>query len=192
LAILIVAPLFAFALAVIVSRRLDAWSLATGAALSVGIALLMFILGEPPQHIQKWRRGAEGERKTEKALKPLERQDWTVDHDVQRDGRGPTSTTSSPAPLACSCWRQRTSPARSASSQEFSSPASSTTKTRSSGTTAWRRACKGRPRNYRLASTPRPDAEPGCMIWGRFPAGQVTHENVNYIHGGKLAAPPNF
>jgi hypothetical protein len=70
-----------------VSHKIDRWSLAAGAALAVAIALLIFTLDEPPQHVQNWRRGAEGERKTEKALKPLERLGWTIEHDVQRDGR---------------------------------------------------------------------------------------------------------
>src|SRR5665213_1316978 len=32
---------------------------------------------------RKWRDGAEGERKTEKALRPLEKAGWTVVHDVE-------------------------------------------------------------------------------------------------------------
>ena len=37
-----------------------------------------------PQYIQNWREGAEGERKTAKALKPLKRSGLRVLHDVQR------------------------------------------------------------------------------------------------------------
>jgi hypothetical protein len=85
--ILIVVPLFAFTLGVMLSHKLDQWSVAAAATLTVGIALTVYTLGEPPQHVQKWKRGGEGERKTERALKPLERQGWTIEHDVQRDGR---------------------------------------------------------------------------------------------------------
>jgi chaperonin GroES len=52
----------------------------TGGLLTVA----MFTLGDPPGHIAKWRVGAEGERRTAKALRPLLRKGWTVVHDVQR------------------------------------------------------------------------------------------------------------
>jgi Nuclease-related domain len=43
-----------------------------------------FILrDEPPAYIEHWREGAEGERKTEEALKPLQRSGLRVVHDVQ-------------------------------------------------------------------------------------------------------------
>jgi Nuclease-related domain len=41
----------------------------------------------PPRYVESWRDGAEGERKAEKALKPLERDGWHVVHDIQ-NGRG--------------------------------------------------------------------------------------------------------
>src|SRR6184192_738628 len=66
---IVVIPILAFVLGVMVSHKLDRWSLAAGAAVAVAIALSMYTLDEPPQHVQNWRRGAEGERKTERALK---------------------------------------------------------------------------------------------------------------------------
>jgi Nuclease-related domain len=41
----------------------------------------------PPRYVENWREGAEGERKAEKALSPLERDGWHVVHDIQ-NGRG--------------------------------------------------------------------------------------------------------
>jgi hypothetical protein len=38
----------------------------------------------PPRYVEQWRDGAEGERKTEKALQPLEKAGWTVVHDIQQ------------------------------------------------------------------------------------------------------------
>ena len=35
-----------------------------------------------PRHIEQWQDGAEGERMTEKALRPLEREGWLVEHDL--------------------------------------------------------------------------------------------------------------
>lgn len=53
--------------------------LATGAAVGVWIALRE----TPPPYVESWRNGAEGERRTEKALKPLERAGWHFVHDVK-------------------------------------------------------------------------------------------------------------
>ena len=38
----------------------------------------------PPSYVKQWHGGAEGERKAEKALKPLERAGWDIVHDIQR------------------------------------------------------------------------------------------------------------
>jgi hypothetical protein len=54
--------------------------LATGA-----FGAAWFILrDEPPAYVQNWREGAEGERKTAKSLKPLQRSGLRVLHDVER------------------------------------------------------------------------------------------------------------
>ena len=37
----------------------------------------------PPSYVENWHDGAEGERKTEKALEPLARSGWRIVHDVQ-------------------------------------------------------------------------------------------------------------
>ena len=85
--LIVVVPIFAFGIGVMLTHEIDRWSLAAGAAIAVGIAFCMYTLDDPPQNVQKWKRGAEGERKTEKALKSLERQGWTIEHDVQREGK---------------------------------------------------------------------------------------------------------
>lgn len=38
--------------------------------------------------IARWKRGAEGERQTGKALRPLEKKGWHVRHDLADRGRG--------------------------------------------------------------------------------------------------------
>jgi Nuclease-related domain len=49
---------------------------------AVGAAWII-VRDEPPAYIEHWREGAEGERKTEKALMPLKRSGLRVFHDVQ-------------------------------------------------------------------------------------------------------------
>lgn len=57
--------------------------LATGAFFGAWLA----VRETPPHYVENWRIGAEGERKTEKALRPLERAGWRAFHDVQ-NGHG--------------------------------------------------------------------------------------------------------
>jgi hypothetical protein len=85
--LMVVVPMFFFFWFVVFSRHLDPWSLAAGAVLASAMGLVEYVRDGAPSHIQKWQRGAQGERLTEKALRPLERQGWSVVHDVQRDGR---------------------------------------------------------------------------------------------------------
>src|SRR4051812_12002759 len=54
----------------------------SGLVCGAAIALFVAIWDEPPQFIAKWGRGAEGERRTAKALRPLKRSGWHVRHDL--------------------------------------------------------------------------------------------------------------
>ncbi len=49
----------------------------------IGTGVLIAIRESPPAYIENWKLGAEGERKTEKALASLERPRWLVLHDVE-------------------------------------------------------------------------------------------------------------
>lgn len=51
------------------------------------LALYMWVRDEPPEHVKRHRDGAEGERATAKALKPLTDAGWHVIHDIDT-GRG--------------------------------------------------------------------------------------------------------
>jgi hypothetical protein len=65
-----------------VDRELLSW--AGGAVFGVFTALWIVIRESPPRYVERWQEGAEGERKTARALRRLERKGWTVRHDVQR------------------------------------------------------------------------------------------------------------
>src|SRR5271155_6160025 len=58
-------------------------SWAGGALFGAFIAIWAAIRETPPRYVEKWQAGAEGERKTARALRRLERKGWTVRHDVQ-------------------------------------------------------------------------------------------------------------
>jgi Nuclease-related domain len=53
----------------------------------VGATAWIWLRESPPGYIETWQTGAEGERKTEKALRRLETSGWTVVHDIDA-GRG--------------------------------------------------------------------------------------------------------
>ncbi len=57
------------------------WGLGIGA----GVALAVALAQSPPAHIERWRQGAEGERATARALRPLAKSGWVLINDVQRD-----------------------------------------------------------------------------------------------------------
>jgi hypothetical protein len=57
------------------------WGLGLGAGLAFAIALAQ----SPPAHIERWRQGAEGERATARALRPLAESGWVLINDLQRD-----------------------------------------------------------------------------------------------------------
>ncbi len=58
-----------------------------GGLTALGVAAWVEFRDTPPFYIEHWREGAEGERKTEKELRPLERAGWRVFHDVE-NGHG--------------------------------------------------------------------------------------------------------
>jgi hypothetical protein len=59
------------------------WGLGVGVAFAITAALM----DSPPHHIERWRQGADGEKATAKALRPLGRDGWTLLHDLDT-GRG--------------------------------------------------------------------------------------------------------
>ena len=89
-------PFGGFALLLIVleiaSWHLTSWLL--GLALGVLIAVYIALRETPPAHIERWRAGAEGERRTAAALATLRRHGYALLHDLpdrrasDRDFRG--------------------------------------------------------------------------------------------------------
>jgi Nuclease-related domain len=62
-------------------------SLALGTAVGATVMFALSITLMAPQHIDSWRQGAEGEKRTAKALRGLARRGWMVMHDLP-DGYG--------------------------------------------------------------------------------------------------------
>lgn len=77
-------------LVVAVLERDRWWLLAFGVVGGALLGAYLAILESPPAHIENWRRGFEGERRTARALAPLRRCGFTLLHDLpdrqRRDG----------------------------------------------------------------------------------------------------------
>ena len=54
-----------------------------GLALGIRAGAAWVLFDSPPHHIESWRTGADGERATERQLRPLLRQGWTLFHDIE-------------------------------------------------------------------------------------------------------------
>jgi hypothetical protein len=61
------------------------WDFAATFLVGAWFGMAMWIWDSPPEHIERVRRGAEGERRTGRELKRLSPREWTVVHDL--DGR---------------------------------------------------------------------------------------------------------
>lgn len=195
--LVVVAPMFVFFWFVVFSRHLDPWSLAAGAVVASAMGLVEYVRYGAPSHIQKWQRGAQGERRTEKALRPLERRGWSVVHDVPRDGRanldhiveGPrgvflleTKNLSGTVAFEDGCLVAR----------QFDDPdevyryKSLASRVRGQAVELSRRIQDQRGRAPWVQSV--------VVIWGDFPQGHVEDNKVVYIRGDDLrnwlATPP--
>ena len=60
----------------------DAWRFFGGALFGVAFAVVLWVRDTPPQYLENWATGAEGERKTERALRKLAKSGWIVLHDL--------------------------------------------------------------------------------------------------------------
>ena len=56
---------------------------AAGVAFGLGLGAWIVMRESPPAHVENWRIGAEGERKTARTLRALNPSTWLIVHDVQ-------------------------------------------------------------------------------------------------------------
>jgi len=78
--VVLLAPAVAIA-AVVNPAHIDLY---VGLAIGAAAAMAVCCLDSPPQHIERWRTGAEGEKKTARALRPLLREGWVLLNDLPR------------------------------------------------------------------------------------------------------------
>ena len=54
-----------------------------GVALGAGAGAAWVLFDSPPHHVESWRTGADGEKASERQLRPLLRRGWTLFHDIE-------------------------------------------------------------------------------------------------------------
>ena len=80
--VLALGPFVALGLAgLFIDGHIAAW--AAGAAFGIGLSVWIALRESPPAYIENWRVGADGERKTEQALRSLGSSTWSAFHDVE-------------------------------------------------------------------------------------------------------------
>ena len=79
---LVVVVLFAPALAIAAVLDPAHVEFSIGLAIGAAAAMALCCLDAPPQHIERWRTGAEGEKRTARALRPLLREGWVLLNDL--------------------------------------------------------------------------------------------------------------
>jgi len=188
--LIVVAPMWAITLVLVETRPIDWWSFMAGAIGTSAAALFVFLRDEPPRHIVNWRLGAEGERKTEKALLSLERRGWTVEHDIeQKQGANLDHVVTGPPGVFLLETKNLagtiTFEDGALVAHQFDDPDE-----------VYRyRTLASRLRGQAKELSARLRQETGrrawitavVVIWGHFPEGRIEHENVVYIPGDQLA-----
>ena len=72
-------------LAIAAALRTPVWWFAAGLACGGSCTFGLWVWEQPPWDVAKWGIGAQGERWTEDALRGLEDEGWTVEHDLERE-----------------------------------------------------------------------------------------------------------
>lgn len=187
---LVTVPMFVFFVTVVLVHELDPWSVAAGGVAGAGGAILMFVRDDPPAHVANWGRGAEGERLTEKELRQLERQGWTVEHDVERPGRANLDHIVS-GPLGVFLVETKfldgtiTLEDGVLTVRRFDDPDEVYALTTLAGRVRGQAADLSR--RLQQDSGRGPWVAGVVCVWGRFQQDPVEHERVTYLHGNHLA-----
>jgi hypothetical protein len=184
-----VIPLFAFFWAVVLLHRLDGWSVAAGAVVATALGVISHVRDEPPQNVLKWRRGAEGERRTERALRSLQRNGWVIDHDIQLGGRANLDHIVR-GPRGIFLLETK----NLAGTISFNNGALISRQLDDPDDTYRHVSLAPRLRRQAVELSACLRAKTGhrgwvnavVVIWGDFPQGHVEHENVTYLAGDRL------
>jgi hypothetical protein len=187
---LIAVPTSAFVLALAIWQGTQFSWWITGLTHGGLLAIVVWAWDSPPEYIASWRRGAEGERRTAKALRPLLREGWQVEHDVQLDRGNIDHVVDGPRCAFVLETKNFGGTTRVEGSvlttQQALDPReiyrdydlARRVLARAAGESVRRRSASGRSEWVHAA----------VVIWGDFPQRLVEAEKLTYLHGDELVA----
>lgn len=161
-----------------------------GFVLGGGWAMILWVWDDPPEWIGRWKRGAEGETRTEKALRPLEKEGWRSYHD--RSGRYGNLDHIAVGPGGVFLLDSKNL------SGQVSLEPNGLRVTYGSGERdsylldslerSMRGAAADLKKHIESATELRAWVQAVVVIWGDFPAGDAEGDRVAYVAGERLAA----
>ena len=166
------------------------WPWVAGMCAGAGYAMWLLVRDQVPRHIEKWLEGAEGERKTAKVLKPLEKQGWTVAHDLQGEYGNVDHLLVGPGGVFLLDSKQWagdivvapdgvvTVTPRDHPEDAWSSPRLAR---------SMKAASAGNKEAWEHLTGIRTWVQPLVVFWGSFDQGVVEAAGVVYLHGDRLA-----
>jgi hypothetical protein len=150
--------------------------------------MAFWIWDDPPEYIGKWKRGADGERKTAKALRALERDGWRSFHD-RADPRGNLDHilvgTAGVFLLDSKNLSGLVSfEPNGLTTRHEGAPRDDFTYTGLEG--AMRGAAVRLKREVERVTRLRPWVQAVAVVWGNFPQGSAEGDRVFYVAGNRL------
>jgi hypothetical protein len=163
------------------------WAWVAGGVTGAFLALYLTIRDDwVPSHIQNWRTGAEGERRTARELTPLASRGWTLAHDLVSpygnvdhlvvgpagayvlDSKVWSGTVEAESHRVCVTWPSGTNSdqARLIRAIRAACAANATALKRFTGRPVW--------------------VTPVIVVWADFPAGHATVNGVEFVRGDQL------
>jgi hypothetical protein len=152
------------------------------------LGMASWIWDDPPDYIARWKRGAEGEAKTAKALRALEHDGWRVFHDRASERGNLDHIVLGPPGVFLLETKNLSGVARFEPSgltiHHDHAPRSDFTFSRLDGTL--RGAALRLNRRIEETTQLRPWVQAVVVIWGAFPQGVAEGDRVVYVAGAKL------
>ncbi len=161
-----------------------------GALAGAGGGVWGWVRESPPEYVENWHLGAEGERKTERALEPLAKAGWSFAHDIQGPGGNIDHIAVGPAgvylletknPRGSVEIRKGVTHVRSRHDPDRTTPLRSVRPQAAGAAARVKHEIEER-------SGIRTWVQPTVVFWSDFPAQIVEDDRCVYVHGSRLAS----
>jgi hypothetical protein len=181
---------FIIYLSLALTRGVEFWSFATGMICGGLVYIAFWLHDEPPETIAKWARGADGEKRTAKAVRPLLQEGWKAKHDVDLERGNADHILRSPSGTAYLLETKTLSGSitinhgviscRSPDDPEetrWLDPRRQLIRTTRQVSSEW----------SRRSGQPAPEIRPVVVIWGELESEPQLFDGIAYVAGSGLA-----